>query len=69
MRYDTAQPRISIISPGDSDGVQREMEIGQASSWGEAEFFCRVLGYRISISRWDGQCFREDQYLLPQDYL
>jgi hypothetical protein len=68
MRYDTTQPRISVISPGDEDGVQREMEIGQASTWGEAEFFAKVCGYRISIAEWNGQCYKETQYLLPADY-
>jgi len=66
--YDTTRPRISVISPGDEDGVQREMEIGQGNTWGEAEFFCKVLGYRISVARWNGTCYKEDQYLLPADY-
>ena len=66
--YNTQLPRISIVSPGTAHGEQREMELGQSGVWGEAEFFARWLGYRISIAEWDGKCYRQTQYLLPEDY-
>lgn len=68
VMYDTTQARISIVSPGNEHGEQRTLEIGQDNTWGEAEFFARVCGYRISIARWNGTCYKEDQYLLPEDY-
>ena len=67
--YNTAQPRISIVSPGNQDGVQREMEVGQAAAWSEALFFARVCDYRINIARWNGQCFKDHQYLTRADLI
>lgn len=66
--YDITGPRISIVSPRHKLGVERERELGQRRAWGEAEFFARCLGYRINIAEWDGQCFRLDRGLLPEDY-
>ena len=68
VMYDTKQARISIISPGNEDGEQREIEIGQDEAWGEAEFFAKACGYRVSIARWNGVCYKEEQYILPEDY-
>ena len=65
--YNTAQPRISVISPGNEDGCQREFEVGQAAAWNEAMFFARCCDYRISIAQWDGQCYKEKQYLTRAD--
>ena len=62
MQYDTTQPRISIVSPGNEYGEQREMEIGQGSSWKEALFFMTVCNYRISVARWNGSTFAQAEY-------
>lgn len=63
MHYNTTQPRISIVSPGNQHGEQRELEIGQAASWHEARFFMTVCDYRINVAQWNGHCFVDKQYL------
>ena len=67
MYYNPAQPRISIISPGNEDGVQRELEIGQASTWNEAMFFAQVCDYRVNIAQWNGSVYKDTQYLTRAD--
>lgn len=62
MQYNKSQPRISIVSPGNEHGEQREMEIGQASSWNEARFFMTVCKYNISLGRWNGSSFAQAEY-------
>lgn len=63
--YKLDEPRISVVSPGDEDGIQREIEVGQSNAWGEALFFFRVCGYRIGLSQWDGSKFGETSYIVP----
>ena len=67
MLYNTNQPRISIVSPGDEDGVQREMEVGQAAAWNEAVLFAKVCNYRINVAQWNGTVFKDHQYLTCMD--
>lgn len=67
MHYDINQPRISIVSPGNEHGEQREQEIGQASSWNEAVFFMQVCDYRINVSHWNGRSYADNQYFTRAD--
>lgn len=67
MYYNTAQPRISIVSPGNEHGEQREMEIGQASTWNEAVFFAQVCNYRVNIAQWNGSVYKDTRYLTQAD--
>ena len=67
--YDTDQPRISIQRPFEedpSDPYHTEREIGQAECWGEATFWMR-LGYTVSVARWNGKIFREEQRFTAAD--
>lgn len=65
--YNTAQPRISVVSPGNEHGEQREFEVGQAAAWNEAMFFMKCCDYRINIAQWNGQCFENHQYFTRAD--
>ena len=68
--YDTTQPRISIRPPFNGvdlfDEFTRERELGQGNTWGEATFWMK-LGYTVSVARWNGQCYRQEQTFTAAD--
>lgn len=65
--YNTNNPRITIMSPPDGDGNQREMEIGQTEAWNEAMFFARVCNYVVTIHHFQGEGFFDRQTFTKDD--
>jgi hypothetical protein len=41
-------------------------ELGQMGARSEAFFFAR-LGYTITVSTWDGKCYKDTSYIYPKD--
>lgn len=72
QQYDTTQPRISVRpAPSDNidemfDELNREFELGQGNTWGEATFWMR-LGYTAVVSTWNGRCYTQQQMFTEAD--
>lgn len=67
MMYKLDEPRISLQQLGKDGALIGEgFEAGQAASYNEAMFFLRI-GYRMSVSRWDGNVYRTEENYYPAD--
>jgi hypothetical protein len=65
--YKLDEPRIAIQQVDEhNEPIAPAHELGQCETLHEALFFCSI-GYRVDMSRWDGQKFSKEESYLPAD--